>query len=132
MPGPISTDLRKRVTEAHLRGEGSYADLSERFAIGAASVSRWLRLVREEGSVEPKPASGGSSCLIPDERLGEFKELVRDHADATLEELVELVAEEMRIKVTTSTLGRTFKRARITRKKSRSTPKSRTRRRSSN
>ena len=127
MPGPISTDLRERVTAAHLRGEGSYAELSERFEVGAASVSRWLRLVREQGSVDPKPARGGTRSLIPDERLEEFKALVQDHADATLEEMVALVAAEMKIAVTNSTLVRTFKRARITRKKSRSMPRNRTR-----
>ncbi len=128
MLGPLSTDLRKRVTDAHLRGEGSYDDLSKRFEIGAASVSRWLRLFREQGSVEPKAPRGGKGSLIPDERLEEFKDLVRDHADATLEDLVTLVSEEMHLSVSTSTLGRTFKRARITRKKRPSTRRSKTRR----
>lgn len=127
MPVPISPDLRLRVTDAHHRGEGSYEDLGKRFAIGVASVSRWLRLLREVGSVAPKGHGGGEVSRIPDDRLDEFKELIHKNADATLKDLVEIVADKMHIEVSTSTLGRTFKRAKITRKKSPSTQPSKIR-----
>ena len=55
----ISTDLRRRAVEAYERGEGSIPAVATRFAIGEASLGRWLRRKRETGSVERAPRSGG-------------------------------------------------------------------------
>jgi transposase len=117
MPSPISTDLRQRVIDAYRAGEGSYAEISRRFVVGWASVNRWLRLVREQGSVVPKAHGGGRAALIPDARLDEFKSLVGRHADATLDELVDVVLREMHLNVSHATVSRTCSRARLTRKK---------------
>lgn len=50
-----STDLRKRVVEAYKGGlSGTYKETAKMFDVGEASVSRWLRLERETGDVEPR------------------------------------------------------------------------------
>lgn len=54
----LSPDLRQRVVAfyaAH-RGKGaSYDSVAKHFAIGYATVSRWLRLKRETGQVVDRP-----------------------------------------------------------------------------
>jgi transposase len=54
-----AVELRERVVGAYEAGEGSYADLAERFCIGSASVKRWVRRFRREGHVRPKKEASG-------------------------------------------------------------------------
>ncbi len=54
-----SSDLRRKVVEAYKSGRsGSYLETAKLFGIGAASVSRWLRLERESGDLEPRSRPG--------------------------------------------------------------------------
>lgn len=80
-------------------------------------MNRWLRLFREQGSITPKAHGGGRDPLIPDARLDEFKTLVGSHADATLDEFVDVVLREMHLSVSRATVSRTCSRARLTFKK---------------
>lgn len=64
MPNPHPVELRRRVVHAYETGEGSYATIGERFAIGEASVKRWVWRYRDEGSVEPRPKGGGKYSQI--------------------------------------------------------------------
>jgi transposase len=57
-------ELRERVVRTYLAGEGSYAEVGERFDVGVASVKRWVRLKRELGRVTPKPKAGGTTSTI--------------------------------------------------------------------
>ena len=56
----ISADLRRRAVEAYERGEGNQATIAERFAVGVASLGRWLKIKRDTGSVERAPRAGGN------------------------------------------------------------------------
>jgi transposase len=58
VPAPLPDALRQRVVDAHENGECSYRELAERFGVGEASISRWLRLHRSSGSVKPRPMGG--------------------------------------------------------------------------
>ena len=122
MAKPIAVDLRKRVVDAHLNGEGTYAELAETFRIGEASVSRWLRLQRE-GTLEPKPPPGRKPKLGA-EHEPVVRRLVAETPDATLKELVELVRRETAIVVSVTTLFETLGRLGLTRKKKTSTRRS--------
>jgi transposase len=64
MPEPHPLELRSRVVEAYEGGEGSYLEISQRFAVGVASVKRWVRLNRDQGSVAPRPRGGGTPSEI--------------------------------------------------------------------
>jgi transposase len=64
MSEPHPLELRMRAVEAHESGEGSYATIAARFAIGEASVKRWVWRYRSHGSVEPRPRSGGVHSQI--------------------------------------------------------------------
>lgn len=118
MPAPASVDLRKRVVEAVNNGL-TYADAASQFDVGLASVSRWLRLLRETGSVEPKAMGGSEPALGPDEREV-LKYFVAQTPDATLAELADILDGEVGVRVDGSTVSRTLIAMGISRKKKRS------------
>src|SRR5262245_41855051 len=62
-----SMDLRERVSAAYAEGNATYEAVAERFRLGRATVSRWLRLHRETGNVAPKAHRCGNPPKV-DER----------------------------------------------------------------
>jgi transposase len=117
MPVPISTDLRLRVVDEYENGDESFVEVGVRFKVGEASVSRWVQQFRKTGSVEAKPHGGGIEPHISDERLDEFKAIVKANSDAYLAELAELCTKHFQVSVSPAAVVRACKRANITRKK---------------
>jgi transposase len=125
MPAPISVEVRERVVSAHKAGKGSYAELAELFQVGAASVSRWLRLARESGTLVPKPVPGKTPKL--DERGRQLlRQLVKEDSDATLSELSERLFTRHKVKLSPSTIHKVLDKMDISRKKKTSTRRSAT------
>jgi transposase len=60
MAEAYSVELRERVVRAYEAGEGTHSELGERFALGEATVKRWVWLKRKTGSVSPVPKGGGT------------------------------------------------------------------------
>jgi len=120
----ISLDLRRRAVEAYERGEGSVPTVADRFAIGEASLGRWLRLKRETGSVEPRPRSGGNPRRVTPEGEALLREWLADDPSVPQHELAARLAEAGQPPVSQQTVGRTLARMALTLKKSRSEPSS--------
>jgi transposase len=57
-------ELRERVVRAYETGEGSHAELGERFALGEATVKRWVWLKRERGDLSPSSKRGGTPSEV--------------------------------------------------------------------
>ena len=120
----LSVDLRSRVLAA-VSGGASHREAAARFGVSAASVSRWRALAREKGDVRPGPLGG-------DRRSGRI-EAQAELILAMLAETPDITVEELRLALVErghafgyGTLRRFFARRRITRKKRRRTPASRT------
>jgi transposase len=64
MAEAYSVALRERVVQAYEAGEGSHAEIAERFALGEATVKRWVWLRRRKGDVSPTRKSGGTPSDI--------------------------------------------------------------------
>jgi transposase len=64
MAEPYPIELRTRVVTAYEAGEGSYAMLAGQFAVGSATVKRWVRQHRCEGHLYPKPKAGGTPSAV--------------------------------------------------------------------
>ena len=126
MPKPYSTDLRTKVLEAYQRGEGTQRGLAERFGVSGTFVVNLLRRHRQTGSVEPKPRGGGQQPRLDAQGLEVVTALVKQDPDATLDELIERVAERHNVRVSNPTMSRVLTRLGLPRKKSRSTPRSAT------
>lgn len=125
MPRPLSSDLRQRIVDYRKRYGATYEYIAEALGIGRATVSRVLRLHRETGSVEPKPATGGPARMLDDQAVEQLVALVEAHPDATLDELAVLWAvAHPELACSRQSIGRALHRADITRKKKPSARKS--------
>lgn len=85
---PYSLDLRQRIVEAYENGEGTQAELAERFQVSLRCVERLMRVYRETGSVAPKPHGGGRQAKISGESAERLLAAVEETPDATLAELL--------------------------------------------
>lgn len=104
----LSLDLRKRVLAA-LEQEGlTYAEAARRFGIGRATVSRWKRLKRETGSLEPRPHGGGRQRAIGVDQEPIVEKLVLAHPDWTEQEYRDALR-ELGIEASRSTVGRVIR-----------------------
>lgn len=126
-----SIDLRQKILHAYERRLGSQRTLAHVFGVSVAFVEKVLRQHRTTGTIVPKPHAGG-----PRPRLGEaaqalLRQLVHDDPDLTLRELCTRTAAEMGVRVSVPTMCRILQRLGLPRKRSRSTPRSATRRVSS-
>jgi transposase len=119
----LSLDLRKRVVAAVASGM-SRRQAAERFGVSAASAVRWCALVRETGEPRAKPQGGDRHSHRIEAHAPFILECIEDKSDITLVEIRALLA-DIGVSVAVSTLWRFFRRRRITYKKSRRTPPSR-------
>jgi hypothetical protein len=69
MSRALSFDLRVRVLAAVSDGL-THRQAGERFGVGAASVSRWRKLEREQGNPKPKALGGGEEGAAGSEAAG--------------------------------------------------------------
>jgi transposase len=84
---PIPTYRRKKIVAAVDRGL-SVAEVAKRFEISETTVRNYLKL-RESGSLEPKPRSGGPKPSLNDDDRERLLAAVGARPDATLAELNE-------------------------------------------
>ena len=83
---PYSRDLRQRIVDTALRGDGTTGRIAERFPVSVSFVTRLLQLYRGTGSVEPRPHGGGNPAVLTPQDLQRLCGLIRERPDATLEE----------------------------------------------
>lgn len=70
MPNPYGLDLRERAVAAYEAGEGSYADIADRFSVAKRTLERWVERGRRTGSV----------AAIPERRRTVLADRLRGHA----------------------------------------------------
>jgi transposase len=124
MSTPLSLDLRTRVLAA-ISGGLSCRQAAARFGVSAASAIRWRALERRQGDVRPKAMGGDRRSERLEVHAATIHALVAETRDITIEELRAALAERG-IVASYGSLWRFFARHRITRKKRRRTPASKT------
>lgn len=118
MPSPYSIDLRKRIVQAYLRGEGTYAQLALRFSVSEYTVRNYVVLFRETGGYEPLPPSGGNPTQKLFDHHWEQIEAWLDKEPGLLwGEVAQRVFEHFELTIDPSQLSRIMKRRGYTRKK---------------
>jgi transposase len=112
---PLSLDLRERILGA-LKTEPSSLIVAKRFGVSASSVRKLRLKVERTGEVEAGTAPGRERLVqgADEERL---RRLVRQHPDATLNVLRELLADEGSVVVSETTMWRQLVRMGLTLKK---------------
>jgi len=124
MAKPYPMELRERVWKAYKNGEGSEAEVAERFAVSPSFVRDLLRLERETGSIMSRPHGGGHPPVANAQELESVREVILENPDATFEELRELLAhpkdkQRKAFFFSIGSLSRALKKLRLTRKKER-------------
>ena len=119
-----SMDLRERIIEAHEQGKESQQEIADRFRVSKRGVQKLLAHHRQTGSLEPKPHAGGQPAKVSGKATERLQKAVREEPDATLEELLEILRRECGVEGSIMCVARALDRLEITRKKSRSSPRS--------
>jgi transposase len=114
MPVAASMDLRERAARAYLAGEGTYKEVAEWFAVGDASVRRWVRRFRETASLEPSPHAGGRAAKVSDAELSKLVALFEERADRTVAQVAQEWRPRMRVEISRSAGLRALHRAGLT------------------
>jgi transposase len=120
----FSTRERRKVIALYQQGLDT-VDIAQQFGASLAGVRRVWQQYREEGRDSPAYANCGRKPMLDEAGRQQLLEIVRQRPDAFCHELVEEVEQKMRVRVTRQTIGRWLRELGITRKKSRSTPASR-------
>ena len=125
MSKALSLDLRQRVVAA-VRDEGlSHRAAAARFKVSAASISRWRALERQSGALRPGPLGGDRRSGVIEAHAQTILRTFEARRDMTIEELRCALAGQG-LCFGYGTLWRFFARHKLTRKKRRRTPPSRT------
>ena len=114
-----SLDLRKRVVSAYEKGEGTIAEIAERFNVGQTFLKKMLRQKRETGSLERLPQRAGAKRALSNEHQKWLAKAIKENADATLQELQDALSSEKNLDVSLPTLCRELQILRLVVKKNR-------------
>jgi transposase len=128
---PYSLDLRETILHAYDEHRGSQRALAALFGVSRAFVEKLVQRRRRTGQVAPRPHAGGRKPSCDQAALAVVRQGLREQTDATLAELCERLGQRRGLWVSVSTMSRLLTRLGLPRKKSRSTPRSGTRRGSS-
>jgi len=107
-----SNDLRERVIRANERGEAP-SSIAKRLEVGFGWVYSILRRYRTTGSYEALPLNAGMKPKLSESDLEHLRQTVKEHPDATLEELKDLTG----FSVSIATIWRALKKLNLSFKK---------------
>lgn len=117
MPASYSLDLRKKVLTAWQNKEGSQQHLAKRFDVSLSFVRDLLRRYRETNDITPKPQGGDRRSKLKAKEHELLQTIVDQQNDIYLREIQATLEQKQGIKVSVSSLSRTLKRIRLSRKK---------------
>ena len=120
----FSTRERRKIIALYQQGWDT-EDIAQQFDASLAGVRRVWQQYREEGRDSPAYANCGRKPTLDEAGKQQLIQLARQRPDAFCHELAEEVEQKMGMRVTRQTVGRWLRELGITRKKSRSTPASR-------
>jgi len=84
MPNPYPRELRERAVRAYESRTDTYEDVAARFAIGPATLVRWVQRQRETGTLDPLAKAGGWESPV---EWAVLKALLDEAPDQTCAEL---------------------------------------------
>lgn len=103
---PLSMDLRERLVNAYENGEGSYAEIAERFSVSKAVVGKLTRQKRNLGTLDPQTHLRGRKPAVIGEAETKLRQHLCDHPDATLQQRLDVMKLECTVKTMWTTLRR--------------------------
>ena len=129
MAKAYSNDLRRKLLEAHDRGEGSLRELAERFGVSSPYAWKISAQRKRTGQVERVEQRHGPESKVTGAVEQRLRTWVRQQPDLTLVEIQERLWETARLPVSVPRVWQVLRRMQLRLKKNPSTPRNKTPRR---
>jgi transposase len=123
-----SNDLRRKLLEAHEQGQGTLEELAEEFRVSLGFAKKISAALRRTGRMERTEQRHGRINRVTPLVQERLREWLRQQPDLTLGELQRQLREQMQVLLSIPRLWVVLRQMKLRLKKSRSTPRSRTRR----
>lgn len=120
----VSVDLRRRAVTAYRQGGASLDAVAARFAVSRASLVRWLALLRDTGTLTPRPNTGGTPFVITEAGRALLQSWLDEDPSVAQHVLAARLVGAGEPPASQQTVGRTLARMTLTLKKSPSEPSS--------
>ena len=121
MAKTYSDDLRRRILEAYAQGEGTQAQLAQRFRVSVGYVEKIRGQQRRTGQMERLPHHPGRKPKFTEPIREQLRRWLRQQPDSTLAELQERLAHEKQLQVSVPSLWMVLGKMGLRLKKNRST-----------
>ena len=132
MASPYSDDLRRKLLNAHRRGEGSLSQLAKRFDVSFGWARKISAALRATGKMERPPGGPrGPLSKLTDAVRQDLRHWIAKQADLTLAELQVRLYEHRDLEISVSRLWMVLREMGLRLKKSHSTPPNKRRLRAS-
>ena len=131
MARAYSNDLRRKLLEAHEQGLGTLEELAEGFGVSLGFAKKISAALRRTGQMERMEQRHGPVSRVTALVQDRLRERLRQQPDLTLAELQRWLREQMQISVSFQRVWVVLRQMQLRLKKSRSMPRSRTRRKTS-
>lgn len=107
---PYPIELRQKIIEVYEEGNTSIRKLAERFCVAKSFMQKLVKQYKETADIQPQQQGGSPKPKLKQEQLIDLVEIIEANNDATLEELCDLLAEKVQVRVSRSTMGRITKK----------------------
>jgi Transposase and inactivated derivatives len=124
-------DLRRKLLQAHDRGEGTLEQLAERFSVSAPWAWKISAQRKRSGQMERTEQRRGGGRKVTGEVQAQLRGWVQSQPDTTLTELQQKLEKAQHLHVSLGRLWQVLRQMGLRLKKSRSTPANATRKRTS-
>ncbi len=114
-------DVRIRAVNAYNSGAGSYTKVAALFGIGSASLKRWVRKHREQGTVEPERLGGYRKPIVSEKNKRKIERWIDKQPDLTIVEVFLRYNKGSNPPASMSTIGRVVRDALAFRRKKKRT-----------
>ena len=128
MAQTYSNDLRRKLLEAHEQGQGTLEELAEEFGVSLGFAKKISAALRRTGRMERTEQRHGRINQVTPLVQERLREWLRQQPDRTLAELQRQLREQMQVSLSIPRLWVVLRQMKLRLKKSRSMPRSRTRR----
>ena len=121
MAKPYSDDLRRRILQAYAQGEGTQAQLAQRFRVSLGYVEKVRGQQIRTGKMERDAHHPGRKPKFTEPIREQLRDWLRQQPDFTLAELQEKLAQAKQLRVSVPSLWAVLGKMGLRLKKSRST-----------
>ena len=128
MARAYSNDLRRKLLEAHEQGRGTLEELADEFGVSLGFAKKISAALRRTGRMERTEQRHGRIGQVTPLVQEGLRERLRQQPDLTLAELQLWLREERQISLSIQRVWVVLRQMKLRLKKSRSMPRSRTRR----